>query len=296
MEDMWKKALREWGNRSWEEVLTPEERLGGPSIWGSSRWAAFKKCPFYYHTFYVRNMRPTKVDEALEVGGLYHEARARYHQATVDGLGDDAAVQTGYDIINRAEKAVPAFAATVRRLFKGWLVHSGPGTVNDNRENIGGIEQLIEHLDGPFPYSTRIDLWNYNGDGVELVEIKTTSRRSGQLLSSYKMDSQFLGQMYLWKKVMEPRGFPRLTKYTIDLAVKTDPPQYSREIAPVDYRLLADWEYEMQENWKILRYYERSALRWPKRRSYHTCYWCKLFNYCATNGKNRVGWKVKKRK
>jgi hypothetical protein len=294
MDNVWGKVLN-WHNRSWEEILTPEERLGGPSPWGSSRWAAFKKCPFYYQARYIRHMEPVEKSEALEIGGLYHEARARYHQGYLDELSDDEAIQAGYDIVSRAEKVTPAYAATVRRMFKGWLVHSGPGTPNDHRKDTGGVEQLIEYYDGAFPYSTRIDLWNHIEGGVEIVEIKTAGRRTGQLLSSYKMDSQFLGQMYLWKKVMEPQGYPPLRRYTIDLAVKTNPPQYSREIAPVDNRIIADWEHEMQEHWRDLQYYTKSAKRWPKRRSYHTCFWCNLFSYCATNGKNRAGWRFKKK-
>jgi hypothetical protein len=107
------------------------------------------------------------------------------------------------------------------------------------------------------------------------------------------MDSQFLGQMYLWKRVMEPKGYPPLKKYTIDLAVKTDPAQYSRETAPVNNQLLVDWELEMQDNWRQLQYYTKSLKRWPKRRSYHSCFWCDLFAYCATSGKNMAGWRFK---
>jgi hypothetical protein len=292
------ESLSQWYNRSWEEVLHPSERLGGPTPWGSSRWGAFKKCPFYYYWLYVRKMEPVEKSEALEIGGLYHEVRARYYQAYHEGRSDDEAIQEGYDLLNRTEKVVPAYAATVRRLFKGWLTHSGPGTPNDDRHLLpegGGIEEPIEYYEGPFPYSTRIDFWCFSsdGEGAILKEIKTASRRTGRLLASYKMDSQFLGQMYLWRKVMEPRGYPPLTKYIIDLAVKTNPPQFSREIAPVDNRTLSNWEHEMTQHWYQLRYFERSPKPWPRRRTYETCHYCELFDVCASNGANTTGWKRK---
>ena len=298
MTDIWKKALAEWGMRSWEEVLTPEERMGGPSIWGSSRWAAFKKCPFYYFARYIRHIEPREKSEALEVGGLYHEVRARYNTAAKEGKSSEESIQAGYDLLNRTEKIVPAYSSLVRRLFKGWLVHSGPGTVNDSRRDIGGIEVLVEYLEGPFPYSTRLDLWTYiqNGEAVKITEIKTASQRSGQLIASYRMDSQFLGQMYLWKRVLEPQGYPPLKEYMIDLAVKTDPAQYCQETAPIDFALLSNWEYEMTQHWRELQRYERSARPWPRRRSYHSCHWCELFNFCASNGRNMHGLRIKKDK
>lgn len=308
MPDIWGKALAEWGNRTWEEVLTPEDRLGGPSPWGSSRWGAFKKCPYFYYCIYVKKMEPTEYDEPLEVGGLYHEVRARYYKAYQHGLEDNECIQAGYDLLNQTDKVVPAYAAIVRRLYKGWLVHSGPGTPNDDREYLpyatpldfkpAGIEEMIEYYKGPFPYSTRLDFWSFDpkghGDRAILKEIKTARKRTGQLLNSYRMDSQFLGQIYLWKKVKEPQGYPPITQYIIDLAIKTNPPQYSREIAPIDNRLLASWEHEMTQHYRELRFYEKSPKPWPRRRSYHSCHYCKLFDYCASLGGNLAGWRIKK--
>lgn len=288
--DAWKAELFEWTTHSWEEVLTPEERLGGPSLWGSSRWAAFKKCPYYYYCLYIEELRPTEIDEALEIGGLYHEARAHYHTGILSDLPVQECIQAGYDIINRAEKVVPSYASMVRRMYKGWLVHSGPGTPNDNSSVVQGSEVLLEYYDGPFPYSTRLDLWCWRDDEIEIIEIKTSARRSGQLLLSYRMDSQFLGQMWLWEKVMVPQGYPSLKNFTIDLAIKTDPPQYSRETSPISSWALADWEHEMIQHYRELCHYEKSVKNWPKRRSYHSCHWCKLFTYCSSNGTNRSGW------
>lgn len=289
----WKKALSEWGTHSWEEVLTPEERLGGPSQWGSSRWGVFKRCPYLYYFQYVKGMRLEEVAPQLEIGGLFHEARARYYLAYSQDPSDNYCIQQGYDIINRAEKVVPHTAGEVRRLYKGWLVARGPGTPSDDRDRTKGVEILLEYYDAPFPYSTRLDRWFLDDEGRPCVmEIKTAARRSGDLLSSYRMDSQFIGQQYLWRKCLEPE-YGSCSKYVVDLAVKTNPAQYAQEIVPIDYRMMRNWEHEMTQHYIELQRYERSAKPWPRRRSYHSCKYCDLFDHCASGGKLYNGW-VKK--
>jgi hypothetical protein len=273
--------------RSWEEILEPSERLGGPSAMGSSKYADFKKCPYYYHFKHVRRMTPVEYDSNLEIGGLYHEARARYYTAEGDP------VQAAYDLITRAEEIVPATAGIVRRLFKGWVTLKGPGTPQDDRHLTKGVECLLEVTE-PFHYSTRLDRWLLPDNGPIIEEAKTAGRYDERLRSSYRMDSQFLGQQYLWHRCMEDEYGP-LAAYSIDLVIKTNPPQYPTEYAPVDYGILKNWEYEMQETARELERMKRSTRIWPRRRSYHSCRYCDLFNHCASNGQNLTGWRRKER-
>lgn len=281
------KALGELGTRSWEEILEPEERLGGPSAMGSSKYADFKRCPYLYHFKHIRRMRPIEHDVNLEVGGLYHEARARYYMAEGDP------VKAAYDLIERAQEVAPSIAGIVRRLFKGWVTLKGPGTPQDDRHLTKGVECLLEVTE-PFHYSTRLDRWLLPLEGPTIQEIKTAGRYDNRLRSSYLMDSQFLGQQYLWKRCMA-KEHGDLVAYSVDLVIKTNPPQYPTEVAPINPEILKNWEYEMQETWRRLEQMKRSARIWPRCRSYHSCRYCELFNHCASGGHSLVGWRRKER-
>jgi len=104
--------LMEKSVASWEDILTPEEREGGPSPWGNSRYAVFEQCPYRYWVAFVKRMKPETPAKALEIGGLFHEARARYYLKaleleptdTPDDELDAECLRAAYSIIDRAAK------------------------------------------------------------------------------------------------------------------------------------------------------------------------------------------------
>jgi hypothetical protein len=303
LKNEWAQAMRELGSRSWEECLTPEERLGGPSRMGSSKYDAFKRaCPWYYHLKYVRRMTRKDLDENLEIGGLFHECRALYYRTELDFRGresqvyiDEACVESGYELLRRAEEPAPAIVAVVRRLWKGWLALFGPGTPKDDRDRTIGVEVLLE-VEEPFLYTTRIDrvvrLELPDEDAVRIQEIKTSRAYTQRLRDSYRMDTQFLGQQYCWLKSGAVEKYGPLREFMIDLAIKSNPAMYPQEIAPINVKLLQDWAYETYHIWRAIQFWMQSPKQWPRIRTYN-CRYCDAFDLCASGGTDLTGWRKK---
>lgn len=291
---------------SWQEVLKPGEVLGGPSPWGNSKYSVFKRCPYLFYWMFVKRMGLVAFDKNLEVGGLYHEARARYAQAWLDNTDDhaqptisqkdidDLCKMSGFEIINRASDLVPEYSAEARRLYTAWLAKYGPTTPLDYRASIYGVEVLLE-VSEPFKYSARIDqwLWNTEADGPEINEIKSAARRDAQLLKSYKMDAQFLGQIYLWEKVNKKK-WGSLKKFTIDLVTKGKENIVDPRSIPINKVLLRDWEKGMKVAYADLVGCQMTNV-WPQRQGYHHCRYCPAFDHCASGRKTHIGWRKKKK-
>ena len=292
-------------NHSWQEVLVPGEVLGGPSPWGNSRYSTFKTCEYLYYVQHIKRMRTEAYDKNLEIGGLYHEARARYSQAWLDNTDDngepkifqkdidDLCKLKGFEIINRAEEIVPEFAGMARRLYTAWLARHGPGTVGDRRKETYGVEVLLE-VTTPFKYSARIDEWRWSqaAGGPEINEIKSAAAKTGLLLKSYNMDPQFIGQIYLWERVMR-KQWGSLKQFTVDLVTKSVDNTVEQRTVPINSTLIKDWEKSMKSVYANLVQCQMTDV-WPQRQGYR-CRYCPAFDHCASGRKRFDGW-VKKKK
>jgi hypothetical protein len=302
MGDNWAiEAMLQGSTHSWEECLEPGERLGGPTRWGSSFWSAFKQCPYLLDFTRNRGWRPVEVSEPLEVGGLVHEALARYYATALsyleshgafDKAADQECLEAAYGLIRRASLVAKPTADDAQRLVRARLALYGPGTVGDDRLDTYGVEVEMG-VEEPFCLTTRLDRWCWSDQlkGAVLHELKTAARRDGRLLSSYRMDFQFLIQQYLWRRV---QGKKRpLRAYHVDLITKAQEPEVTVEVVPIDDRLLKDFEREMRWTW--MQYQQCVATGvWPKNRGYR-CHYCELFDHCASGGKSTAGW-TRKRK
>lgn len=275
----WSSVVCAGETHSWEECLKKGEHLGGPSVWGNSKWQDFKVCPYRYWWKHIKKKKPVEKDPNLEIGGLLHEAMARYHTAPLA-----SAKEEGYSIINRAEAIVPAVAGEARRLFNAYMVLRGPGTPLCDHHRTGGIEEELV-VQEPFPYSARLDRWIHDDQGHPvIVEYKTTARKDAHLLSSYRMDSQFIGQQYLWNRLRKDK----LAGFKVVLLTKTAQVQVSSELVNVNQKLIKDWEKEMKWHYQLMTQCQMLN-QWPRRRTY-SCRYCPLFDHCATLGKNVDGW------
>lgn len=283
---------------SWETVLTPKERIGGPSPWGNSKWGDFRSCPYLYWWKHVKRMRLVEPQEALEIGGLYHELRARYYQFFLDHEGDlaDAEMDRGCtdaarEVLSRTEQVTPYISSEARRLFESWLVKYGPGMPLDDRAQTYDVECLLE-VSSPFPYSARIDRWMMTDYGPVIMEIKTAARRDGNLLNSYKLDPQFIGQAWLWKRTMA-RKWGKLFSFVVDLTTKTNPVGVTREAVSVNDNVIRRWVKDMK-HYHLLHQQCEATKVWPKNYGYR-CRFCELIDHCSTCGKNNTGWAKKKK-
>ena len=295
------------GHRSWQEAFKPEELSGGPSKWGNSRYQAFKACPYWYYWIYVKGMRPETYDQYLEVGGLWHEVRAKVGDTYLKGTDPEGnplqgsleqlqekCTEVGWDVLNKTESVVPGISGKVRHLYECWLPLRGPGAPGDDLPSLFGVEEIME-VEEPVPYSARIDQWHWI-EGPVIKEIKSAGRRDGALIDSYLMDSQFLGHQWLWKRTRQ-KEWGKLKSYHVDLITTTSQPYVGPETVAIRDDLIRDWLKETKWTYSQIVSCEMSG-HWPKRRTWRCVRGnrpCPLFNHCASGGKNSIGWRKKKK-
>lgn len=282
------EALNVWGALDvppvfWESLIDPKDRLGGPSPWGNSKYQAFKQCPYLFELLYVRGYSHKTPDPNLEIGGLFHEALARYFKAALDGADDIGCFAAMWGVVDLVSPKCPVIAAEVRRLLTGWIGLYGPNTPDDYRPRVLHVEPVLQ-VEKPFRYSAALDLVLRAPHGaVDIVEHKTSARYDATLLSSYRMEPQFIGHLWLAQQY----GW-EVRRYYVDLIVKTASPRYEHlqmSFAPV---LFKNWESEMRQVAEEVARYRRSVTRWPRRTTYR-CRFCVAFDHCASGGTSLDG-------
>ena len=270
-------------NRSWEECLKKGERIGGPSPWGNSKWSTFTQCPYKYYLKFVKRLRPVTPKKALEIGGLVHEMIGRYYDAKLDSRSEEESLDRAWDLCNRAADVTPEYAAEARRLMTAWFGTYAESGLARPEEKVVDVEVAVEVAE-PFNYSSRLDavLWR---KGAYIHETKTASRMSALLLDGYEMNSQFLGQMYLWDKTWLKKEYGPLKGFIVDLIVKTKEVQLDRISVKIDPKQLRRWEKNMKLLSLGLKQCEVHK-HWPQHMSNCTLYAqrCSYFNHCATGG------------
>ena len=281
-----------WTEHSWTEVLQKGEALGGPSPMGSSKYDTFKRCPYLYNLLFIRRWTPKEYNEALEVGGLFHEALARYFQGWLDGGTLNEIRVNAFEIINRAADVVPNISSEVHRLFTSWL-NMYHDTAYSFLERVIAVEFLVSTFAG-FKYSARLDLVLEAEDGgIEIMDHKTARQYTANLLLSHRMEPQFLGHMFLWSSSGMGERWGELTKYTVDLLTKTAMPTIELVNVPIRPQLLEDWRREMIETWKLFQRYKISNI-WPRRTGYQ-CRFCEAFEHCANDAHSLAEWRRKRK-
>jgi len=286
--------------RPWDSVLSQSEKLGGPSPFGNSKWSDFRQCPYLFFWKHEKRMRQTSLSDALEIGGLYHEMRARYYTThlTCETLGnmsqeeiDKSCLASARELVDKVFDVAPHTANVASHLFDAWVVLYGPGMPGDERTDTYEIEPLFEVTE-PFPYSARIDRWGISEFGPFIMEIKTAARRDGRLLQSYPLDPQFIGQKYLWKRCRE-KQYGKLESFFVDLVTKTSPISCYREPVDLDDRVMKHWEKSMMSHHANLVRCRATGV-WPQSHGYH-CRFCDLVEHCSSGKKDSSGWVKKKR-
>lgn len=295
--------------RTWEEVIPEGERLGGPSEWGNSRWKDFIQCPFKYWAKHVMGLHTTPEHPRYEalgvnlwVGGLYHEARARYYLENLKHVSskgekisdatqteiDEACSKAMFDLVEKAREIQPGVATEAHRLLLGWTTLYGPGTDLDDRNDTMYVENLVVvKKKTVFPYTARIDrvLWNEDLGGAVIQEHKTASWYSETLLASYRTDQQILGQIYLWEHSELKKKHGPLVAFEVDIAVKKGQREYHRERVPVTLDAVENWVQCMKSEWTLLKKCQKKGI-WPRRRA--NCFqWaraCELHEGCSAHG------------
>jgi hypothetical protein len=280
--------------RSWQEAFAKDELFGGPSPAGNSKWSDFVRCPRRYYWAHVKRFTTTELSGPLELGGLVHEAIAQAFEAWV-AEGPLAFWDRLWGVIDRAAEPAPSTASEARRLLRAWGKFWGPeGLLKIRAACLLSIEGLVE-VTRPFNYSTRIDTVMRIGGMVTVVEHKTASRRSTILLDSYKLNPQFLGQVWLWNQSDFAREHGKIQAFMVDQIVKHQGDVLCyQETVNIPPKMLKDWELSMKAIAKEKTDCEYSNV-WPQR--FHNCTAynrvCRFMNLCLHGDKTGL---VKKKK
>lgn len=270
---------------SWQTVLAPGEFLGGPSAHGNSWWSSFQQCPRKFYLAHVKRLRGTNLSPALEIGGLMHEAVARYY------TGGPAAA---WELVDRASEVTPVVGAEVRRILSAWLLFYGPDGVKPKPP--ARVVELALEITEPFPYSCRIDAVCRQDDGAAIYEMKTASRMDSNLLHGYEMNPQFLGQASMWKHCKQDKVWGPLKEFVVDLVVKTKQVQLEEVHVKIPDDCVRAWEKNMRHLWGEMQHCQTYAI-WPQRPSNCVMYAarCTYYRYCASLGKDTEGLVKKER-
>lgn len=289
----------------WESIYSGAI-LGGPTPHGSSKYDDFMRCPYRYYLAHKRRLTRDGIDQALEVGGAFHEAIAQAYEAdykaSCQGHTEEqcaeAFTQALYDFVNAISGAT--CAPEVRRLADAWLVHFGPGRPYDWRARTLAIERY-SGVEKPFPYTTRID--QVLGDDEDdkkywIVDHKTMGRRYSDTEKGYMFNSQFIGQQYCMRQDKEAKKrFGKLRGTIASVIVKTQPVQLFQVKIVYDNSLVNRWARNMRQIWRQLDMCEAYGF-WPQ--LYSNCYrykkHCRFFEYCRTGGKSLTGLRKKTKK
>jgi len=295
--------------RSWEDAIPPEERTGGPSAMGNSKWQVFKQCPYLYQLMFIRRYERKRKSDALELGGFFHEMMAQYFLKDMELRALDYKVPeltiyhesklAAFEVAHKVEKIAPGLAAEGTRLFKAWQVLNGRKTVGYDTDRTMFIENLAE-VHKPFHYSCRFDRVLRSKEGrnraapttVILQDHKTARMYTDRLVAAYKIDAQFIGQKWLWDQVYAKK-YGEVEYVEVNLITKTD----SVRVEPIQIyitdTLVNDWLYEMKDLNRELKFrMQNTRRRWPRRRTYR-CQFCDAFDHCASAGASLSGWRKK---
>jgi hypothetical protein len=233
---------------------------------------------------HVKHLDGDGLSDALEIGGALHELIAIYYTESLE---------KAFELLGEIQRVTPVVGCEVRRLFESWIKFYGPGQPRDLRHFTVAVEAPLEQVK-PFPYSARIDHVICKKDGVWIVEHKTSGARYVDLVKSYQMDSQLVGQVYLWNKSSFAKQFGQCVGVAVDMIVKTKEVACYWEEISIGKDLTRTWERDMTAITFEREICEHSQI-WPKKR--HNCSkynkLCVFFDYCLSNGKDKTGLKKK---
>ena len=263
---------------------------GGPSNWGWSWWKRFLACPYDGKLIQLQGHNGGN-SPALVYGILAHAALANYYLAAkVAGAGSylpaeimrvptevmgwcAKQIEKGEDysalwhITSEVLSMCRAYA--VRYPTTGVYVHDFIER-NPAPHSIVLVEEVLEVYE-PFPYSARIDLaylGQLGGDDqvvAVLLDHKTTS--DPNIYNEFWQSGQMLGIMYLWQRVMEPKGYPPVSFFAINGIEKgrgPQPPQFTRKLFPMREGRIGLWVQSMKAAYND---YVKSQARYSLNRS-----------------------------
>lgn len=254
--------------RHFEEVLGVK---GGASPVGSSFWKGVRLCP-RESGLAQRGLRKEgflRGRVALDVGLIWHHCLEAYYGAVMayqeahpltkrELLERDfgrycitpqvAAEAAAWDALEpfRKEPGYEAFTETISNMLIGYFEFYRPR----ERFKVLAVEETLQYVAYPkssregkraiyesFEYSTRLDtiVEDLNRGGMWILEHKSATALTDDLMSGYQLDLQVLGQVWCAERlVAECEGpLPAFKGAMINIATKSKRPSFARvEVSP----------------------------------------------------------------
>ena len=268
------------GNAAGGKRPPPWEVLGienaGPSRRGSTYYKSLLACPREHALRYVVGLKPARPTEALTVGWLDHLCKERYfdviqrHQLLRKVKDDDyfwGADKEGQreafrlvDELDR-EDGYRDTCALERRMLEAYF----DTYTRAQKWEILAVEETLEY-EGAVEYTARLDLVVADHKRAEgrtnIVEHKTTKLITSDLVDSYQLDLQILGQVWLFERCVDLEAYPAFNGVIVNIVSKQKRVATQRVPCLPSLAHLAAFERSIA-NWRMTRdFYE--SLGWPQ--------------------------------
>lgn len=257
-------------------------RMGGASGRGWSSFAAFQKCPYYYHLRTI-GVRGTP-SSSLETGAVFHEFLALHYSQMMDPnlkLSPEVLKSELLDSGCDAKNVLEAW-----RLYDAYTLRYE----NDYLHPLA-VEYWAQDPDGN---TCRFDLIARVDDGQSgvvpgtyIVEHKSASRFDAATLDGWRNDGEVIGQIMVWKRARLFRRFGSLRGVIVNVVGKQRVVQFHRTVVSAQ-----SWHVRQHMDdlkvWRAFQNLCEVTSTWPRSRA--NCitrygFFCEMFDFCAENRK-----------
>lgn len=267
------------------------EPLGGQSGDGWSKIGDLQRCPYRYYLRHEIGAIPVGASSpsgsaALEIGGLTHALLALHYCRMLPAgyPGSRKNPPPPLDFLDRVQAAGADihFVSEARRLFYGYLEHYGV-------EDIHPV--AIEYQAGiPGVHTCRFDMLAWKDGQLWNVEHKTASAETADVMNSWWLDGEIIGEVYGWKLSGLDKVFGApLAGVMINMLFKTKPVRYRRLEVVIPDNVLAQYEQD-RRFWAASREHFRKTGYWP--RALHGCMsrydLCLFWDHCRDADANLI--------
>ena len=210
------------------------ETLGGASLDGWSKMSDFQRCRYRYylkHELGAVAVDPTDQNlkipypPNLEIGGLYHAALAlHYARRLPEGYpGWPPKLPPRRELLDKVEELRAEYnnVLEARRLYYGYSEHYGPEL---DLEPVA--VEFAAGVDGV--HTCRFDTLVWEEGALWNLEHKSARAETTDVMESWWLDGEIIGQYYAWRISELDKVFGRLTGSIINLAFKSHPAEYRR--------------------------------------------------------------------
>lgn len=283
---------------------------GGPSEMGWSKIQLPMRCWKLAYFQLVEKLRKKCNEPALDTGILFHyvlnellyrNVSVEKAKAFIDKVGEEAPTSAGkvYSLLFERDQGGKIFVEdTLPNDLKNWDILF---TEEEARFELDNVKVHPDQYDKLDPVTVRYDLVRKEGDGVVVVETKTTSALTRDLTFGFTMDGQLLLNKLVWNRSGLRDKYGPLKYFEMNIFVKTKVPQHERftiEISDEDtenfWNEVRPWVEQLHRQLAAKNRHEDR--KWPKNISSCKTRFglCKYFELCLNGESHREFYEVVK--